>query len=388
MSFSSGNATLEKKTNAPNFTFGSSLSNASPPLPPSTKEEVEKISKQLFAQMTQSQSTWENLTEMLTKQQAEFQEMKVSTETELAAKREVLYEDVARDRKQLTLDQSQFDENVKQWQEQQEKFKSTYNFQNKIVKLNIGGEHMSTRLQTLQNAGGFLSSLFSGRFEPDYDENGAVFIDLDGSNFKEILNLLRHSSVPLTQALPQRLKNAMKYLQVGSELLFEEDAFEKDTEFSLYQRKDLMVIDKPTDLLISRVGDDKPKEWVEVGGVWGVFSNRDILNNTVDFQVDDEDKCIRLIVIQEPSVTEDHHQEGSCKYADDEEWANSEIEYEHDEDTGEICFNHVCYSGKNPSITLSGATFVGFFKQKKSKSRRSTVNCEVKQSIECRHEWN
>jgi len=176
----------------------------------------------------------------------------------------------------------------------------------------------------------------------------------------------------------------MKYLQVGSELLFEEDAFEKDTEFSLYQRKDLMVIDKPTDLLISRVGDDKPKEWVQVGGVWGVFSNRDILNNTVDFQGDDEDKCIRLIVIQ----TEDHHQEGSCKYADDEEWANSEIEYEHDEDTGEICFNHVCYSGKNPSITLSGATFVGFFKQKKSKSRRSTVNCEVKQSIECRHEWN
>ena len=383
MSITFGGDSSEKKTNAPTgYSFGPSPTNASPPLPPSTKEEVEKISKQLFAQMTQSQSTWENLTEMLTKQQAEFQEMKVSTETELAAKREVLYEDVARDRKQLTLDQSQFDENVKQWQEQQEKFKSTYNFQNKIVKLNVGGEHMSTRLQTLQNAGGFLSSLFSGRFEPDYDENGAVFIDLDGSNFKEILNLLRHSSVPLTQALPQRLKNAMKYLQVGSELLFEEYAFEKGTEFSLYQRKDLMVIDKPTDLLISRVGDDKPKEWVEVGGVYGVFSNRDILNNTVDFQVDDEDKCIRLIVIQEPSVTEDHHQEGSCKYADDEEWANSEIEYEDVEDTGEICFSHVWYLGKNPSITLSGATFT------------STVRANVEdrvidiQNVECHHEWN
>jgi hypothetical protein len=41
-----------------------------------------------------------------------------------------------------------------------------------------------------------LASLFSGRFETQIDDNGAVFIDRDPTHFRHILNYLRDGTVP------------------------------------------------------------------------------------------------------------------------------------------------------------------------------------------------
>ena len=60
-----------------------------------------------------------------------------------------------------------------------------YLFGAKIINLNVGGLLLSTRLSTLQGAGGFLSALFSGRFEPDRTR-GNIFLDLNGEHFKRI----------------------------------------------------------------------------------------------------------------------------------------------------------------------------------------------------------
>jgi hypothetical protein len=41
-----------------------------------------------------------------------------------------------------------------------------------------------------------LASLFSGRFESQLDDSGAVFIDRDPTHFRHILNYLRDGTVP------------------------------------------------------------------------------------------------------------------------------------------------------------------------------------------------
>eukprot|EP00808_Paulinella_micropora_P011511 g50481.t1 len=62
------------------------------------------------------------------------------------------------------------------------------------VYLNIGGSIFHTTVATLTFAGGpssFFVSMFSGRFPVNYDRQGRIFIDRDGTYFRFILSYLR-----------------------------------------------------------------------------------------------------------------------------------------------------------------------------------------------------
>lgn len=68
----------------------------------------------------------------------------------------------------------------------------------KIVKLNVGGQKYTTTVATLRRArGSLLEAMFSNTTIPAQDEEGAYFIDRDGTFFSLILNFLRDGSVEL-----------------------------------------------------------------------------------------------------------------------------------------------------------------------------------------------
>ena len=56
------------------------------------------------------------------------------------------------------------------------------------IKLNVGGQHFTTSLQTLtKDTGSMLHAMFSGRFDAKPGEDGSYFIDRDGTHFREEL---------------------------------------------------------------------------------------------------------------------------------------------------------------------------------------------------------
>jgi len=64
------------------------------------------------------------------------------------------------------------------------------------VKLNISGKIVQTSVTTLTTKSNFFRAMFSGNYKNEKDENGAYFIDRDGSNFDIILNYLRDLILP------------------------------------------------------------------------------------------------------------------------------------------------------------------------------------------------
>ena len=181
-------------------------------------------------------------TATLQTERAELTELKVALETEIAARRQALETEMTARRQAqeeelsaaAVAQKAEIDAQreacaqavaahttvVAKWEAEQEHLKNTYDFGAKIVKLNVGGVLLTTRLKTLQDAGGFLSGLFSGRFEPDRDEDGNIFIDLNGEHFKKVIDLIRHEGFCIKTALPAQLRNICKYLQIGGEELF------------------------------------------------------------------------------------------------------------------------------------------------------------------------
>ena len=60
------------------------------------------------------------------------------------------------------------------------------------IKLNVGGQHFTTSLQTLtKDTGSMLHAMFSERFDTKPAKDGSYFIDRDGTHFRYILNYLR-----------------------------------------------------------------------------------------------------------------------------------------------------------------------------------------------------
>ena len=69
-----------------------------------------------------------------------------------------------------------------------------------IVKLNIGGSYFTTNVQTLtKDPNTMLAAMFSGKFEMKPCEDGAFFIDRDGTHFRFILNYLRTGKLTLPE---------------------------------------------------------------------------------------------------------------------------------------------------------------------------------------------
>jgi len=69
-----------------------------------------------------------------------------------------------------------------------------------IVKLNVGGHHFTVSVQTLtKDPKSMLAAMFSGKFEMKTYEDGAFFIDRDGTHFRFILNYLRTGKLTLPE---------------------------------------------------------------------------------------------------------------------------------------------------------------------------------------------
>ena len=70
----------------------------------------------------------------------------------------------------------------------------------KKINLNVGGHHFTTSVQTLtKDSNSMLAAMFSGRFELKPCEDGAFFIDRDGTPFRYILNYLRTGKLTLPE---------------------------------------------------------------------------------------------------------------------------------------------------------------------------------------------
>ena len=68
------------------------------------------------------------------------------------------------------------------------------------VKLNVGGQHFTTSVQTLKkDPNSMLAAMFSGKFEMKPSEDGSFFIDRDGTFFRFILNYLRNGELILPE---------------------------------------------------------------------------------------------------------------------------------------------------------------------------------------------
>ena len=66
------------------------------------------------------------------------------------------------------------------------------------VKLNVGGHHFTTSIQTLtKDPDSMLAAMFSGRFDMKPSKDGSFFIDRDGTYFRFILNYLRDGRLSL-----------------------------------------------------------------------------------------------------------------------------------------------------------------------------------------------
>ena len=68
------------------------------------------------------------------------------------------------------------------------------------IKLNVGGQHFTTSVQTLtKDPNSMLAAMFSGRFDMKPSEDGSFFIDRDGTHFRFILNFLRTGKLTLPE---------------------------------------------------------------------------------------------------------------------------------------------------------------------------------------------
>ena len=85
------------------------------------------------------------------------------------------------------------------------------------VKLNVGGQHFTTSVQTLtKDPNSMLAAMFSGKFDTKPSEDGSFFIDRDGTYFRFILNYLRNGELILPEGATflKELEAEAKFYQI------------------------------------------------------------------------------------------------------------------------------------------------------------------------------
>lgn len=85
---------------------------------------------------------------------------------------------------------------------------------NGTIKLNVGGVHYETALDTLKQKSGFVKALLSGKFGDRDESNGCYFIDRNPEYFKYLLNYLRYGYMQIPTALAIHLKAESLYYQI------------------------------------------------------------------------------------------------------------------------------------------------------------------------------
>ena len=91
-----------------------------------------------------------------------------------------------------------------------------------IVKLNVGGHHFTASVQTLiKDPKSMLAAMFSGKFEMKPQEDGAFFIDRDGTHFRFILNYLRTGKLTLPEGATflKELQEEAEFYQIQGMLM-------------------------------------------------------------------------------------------------------------------------------------------------------------------------
>ena len=125
------------------------------------------------------------------------------------------------------------------------------------VKLNVGGQHFLTSVQTLRkDPNSMLAAMFSGKFDRKSSEDGSFFIDRDGTHFRFILNYLRDGELILPK---------------GATFL---DELRKEAEF--YQIQGILDNLKPpppfvgSEILTSEEHQQSLKDWLptDLEGEW------------------------------------------------------------------------------------------------------------------------
>ena len=115
------------------------------------------------------------------------------------------------------------------------------------VNLNIGGQHFTTSIQTLtKDPDSMLAAMFSGSFELKPCEDGAFFIDRDGSHFRYILNYLRTGKLNLpkdTTFVKELLEEAEFYQIQGmiDELVPNESTLATSTPAEMFLESEILT---------------------------------------------------------------------------------------------------------------------------------------------------
>ena len=115
------------------------------------------------------------------------------------------------------------------------------------VNLNVGGHHFTTSVQTLtKDPDSMLAVMFSGRFELRPYEDGAFFIDRDGTHFRYILNYLRTGKLTLPEdaTFVKELLEEAEFYQIQGmidELLDNESTLPASTPTEIFLASELLA---------------------------------------------------------------------------------------------------------------------------------------------------
>jgi len=115
------------------------------------------------------------------------------------------------------------------------------------VNLNVGGHRFTTSLQTLtKDPNSMLAAMFSGKFELKPFEDGAFFIDRDGTYFRFILNYLRTGklALPTDATFAKELLEEAEFYQIQGmidELVPSESTLPPSTPIEIFLESEILT---------------------------------------------------------------------------------------------------------------------------------------------------
>ena len=127
------------------------------------------------------------------------------------------------------------------------------------VNLNVGGYCFKTSVQTLtKDPNTMLAAMFSGKFEMKPCEDGAFFIDRDGTHFRFILNYLRTGKLTLPEGatfLKELLEEAEFYQIQGiiDELRASEPTVQASKHAKTFQESVLLTNENHQSVIFERL---------------------------------------------------------------------------------------------------------------------------------------
>ena len=132
------------------------------------------------------------------------------------------------------------------------------------VKLNVGGRHFVTSVQTLRkDPNSMLAAMFSGKFDTKISEGGSFFIDRDGTHFRFILNYLRTGQLTLPEGATflKELEEEAEFYQIQGII----DLLKSSSEISKLTKSF-----EESEILTSEEHQQSLKDWLptDLEGEW------------------------------------------------------------------------------------------------------------------------